>query len=434
MQANHPFLIDAGQLRVGLYIHLDVGWMDHPFASSNFKITTPIQIDKIKQAGFKKLRYDPKRSDCEPLHEAELEAESETTPEVVVTPDTEVVSEPITQLTVAQRLAQLHNAIDEAEMRFIDAGNAVRESTKNILVSPKTCIEQTVKLVNDIIETSLTEGDIAIHALNGNRSSDEHYLHPLNVTVLSLMLAKAMGVSVEDSRLLGLAAVFHDIGKIEISSKVLFKKEPLTKQEQSHFEQHSEIGARMAKEVGLPARIGKIILQHHVYEDATGYPQHINPEKIDPLSKIIALVNWYDNLCNPNNINDAKTPYEALALMFAKQRTKFDDTLLKRLIKSLGIYPPGSIIQLTTGVFGVVISVNPNHPMRPYVMLHNPLLHRDKPHIVDLSKETNLSISACVRPNQLPRDAFEYLNPRKRINYFVDSELTAANAALHPEP
>jgi putative nucleotidyltransferase with HDIG domain len=432
MQANHPFLIDAGQLRVGLYIHLDVGWMDHPFASSNFKITNPTQIDKIKQAGFKRLRYDPKRSDCEPLHEDELETESIAAPQEPSIPIVE--SEPIVQLSVTQRLAQLHNAIDEAELRFINAGNAVRESTKNILITPKTCIEQTVKLVNDIIETSLTEGDIAIHALNGNRSSDEHYLHPLNVTVLSLMLAKAMGISEEETRLLGLAAVFHDIGKIEISSKILLKQEPLTKQEQSHFEQHSEIGARMAKEVGLPLRIGKIILQHHVYEDTTGYPQHINPEKVDPLSKIIALVNWYDNLCNPNNINDAKTPYEALALMFAKQRTKFDDTLLKRLIKSLGIYPPGSIIQLTTGVYGVVISVNPTHPMRPYVMLHNPLLHREKPHIVDLSKESNLSISACVRPNQLPRDAFEYLNPRKRINYFVDSELSAANAALNPEP
>lgn len=431
MQANHPFLIDAGQLRVGLYIHLDVGWMDHPFASSNFKITNPTQIDKIKQAGFKRLRYDPKRSDCEPLHEDELETESIAAPQEPSIPIVE--SEPIVQLSVTQRLAQLHNAIDEAELRFINAGNAVRESTKNILITPKTCIEQTVKLVNDIIETSLTEGDIAIHALNGNRSSDEHYLHPLNVTVLSLMLAKAMGISEEETRLLGLAAVFHDIGKIEISSKILLKQEPLTKQEQSHFEQHSEIGARMAKEVGLPLRIGKIILQHHVYEDTTGYPQHINPEKVDPLSKIIALVNWYDNLCNPNNINDAKTPYEALALMFAKQRTKFDDTLLKRLIKSLGIYPPGSIIQLTTGVYGVVISVNPTHPMRPYVMLHNPLLHREKPHIVDLSKESNLSISACVRPNQLPRDAFEYLNPRKRINYFVDSELSAANAALNPE-
>ena len=431
MQVNHPFLINAEQLQVGLYIHLDVGWMDHPFASSNFKITNPVQIDKIKQAGFKKLRYDPKRSDCEPLHAVNFNDESteeEDTPTAV--DKTDVAT---SKILVSQRLAQLHHAIDEAELKFINAGNVIRESTKNILVNPKNCIEETVKLVNSIIETSLTEGDMAIHALNGNRSSDDHFLHPLNVTILSLMLAKAMGISEDETRLLGLAAVFHDIGKIEISSKVLLKKEPLTKQEQSHFEQHSEIGARMAKEVGLPARIGKIILQHHVYEDETGYPQHVNPQKVDPLSKIIALVNWYDNLCNPNNINEAKTPYEALAQMFAKQRSKFDDLLIKRLIKSLGIYPPGSIIQLTTGVFGVVISVNPNHPMRPYVMLHNPLLHRDKPHIVDLSKESNLSISACVRPNQLPKDAYEYLNPRKRISYFADSELTAANAALNPE-
>lgn len=422
MQTNRSSLINVSQLRVGLYIHLDVSWMDHPFTLSNFKITHPAQIDSIKKIGLKKLRYDPKRSDCEPLHDEEYIHQSlgtESQSSVELTPPPTMPK----QQAISARLVHLHHAIDEAEMKFIAAGNVIRESTKSILVDPKTSIAQSAAIVNTIMETTLTEGDVAIHALNGNKSSDDHYLHPLNVTVLALMLAKSIGISPDETRILGLSAIFHDIGKIEISSKVLLKKEPLTKQEQAHFEQHSELGARMAKEVGLPARIGKIILQHHVHEDGTGYPSSILAEKTDPLAKIIALVNWYDNLCNPENIKNAKTPYEALSQMFAHQRSKFDEMLLKRFIKLLGIYPPGSVVQLSTGVYAIVITVNPQQTMRPFVMLHNPLMQREQPDILDLSQESNISISACIRPSQLPKEALDYLHPRKRLSYFVDADL-----------
>lgn len=417
---NNQNVIDVSQLRVGLYVHLDLGWMNHPFAMSNFKIKDETQISGIQKTGLKKLRYDPKRSDCEPLPEVQPEYETHDDSR------TESLSERFTEgeFSKVLRLKQLGVAIIEAEKKFIAAGNTVREATKNILIDPKTCIEKTASLVDSLVETTLTEGDIAVHALNGNCSSDNDYVHPLNVAVLAMVLAKSIELSAEDARLLGMAAVFHDIGKIEISSKILLKKEPLTKQEQLHFEQHSEIGARMAREVGLPARIGKVILQHHVHEDGSGYPKQITADKIDPIARIIALVNWYDNLCNPNDIAQAKTPYEALAQIYAHHRSKFDDMLVNRLIKSLGIYPPGSIVQLSNGLYGIVISVNPNHPLRPYVLLHDPLMQRESPHIINLSEEQGESITACIRPSKLPIDTLRYLNPRKRVNYFIDSDLS----------
>jgi putative nucleotidyltransferase with HDIG domain len=241
--------------------------------------------------------------------------------------------------------------------------------------------------------------------------------------VLALIMAKSLDMTKEDARLLGMAALFHDIGKAEISDKILLKKDPLTKSEQAHYEQHSEIGARMAQEVGLPVRIGKVILQHHEHADGSGYPKHLRGEQTDRLARLIALVNGYDNLCNPNNFALAKTPYEALAHMYANQRAKYDESLLKRLIKSLGIYPPGSIVQLSTGSYATVISVNPNKPLRPYVMLHDPLTDRHEPQIMDLRKEPSININACLRPNQLPTEVLEYLNPRKRISYFMDADL-----------
>ncbi len=431
MQSNQPHFIEVGQLQVGLYVHLDLGWMDHPFTLSNFKLKDEEQILKIKKIGLKKLRYDPKRSDCEPLPISPAMPASTTTSAVKSDNSTAAKDEaPITP-SKAVRLVQLQKAIDENEKKFITASNITRQITRNIITEPKACIEQATLMINDMVDTALMEGDVAIHALNGNNSSDQNYQHPLNVTVLALMMAKSIEMSKEDVRLLGMAALFHDIGKAEIAEHILTKKEPRTKSEQLHYEQHSEIGARMAKEVGLPVRVGKIILQHHEHADGTGFPNRLNNEQTDPLARLVALANGYDNLCNPNNYVLAKTPYEALAHMYAHQRTKFDESLLKHLIKSLGIYPPGSIVQLSTGVHAIVISANPNKPLRPYVMLHDPLADRKAPRIVDLRQEPNINISACIHANQLPPDVRSYLNPRNKISYFMDTGLSKNEDGLN---
>ncbi len=425
MQSNQPHFIDVGQLQVGLYVHLDLGWMDHPFTLSNFKLKDEEQISKIKKIGLKKLRYDPKRSDCDPLPLTYIEPvatiaqtkEADTISSAISNNETKVID------FKTQRLIQLHHAIDENEKKFIIASDITRQITRNILTEPKASIEQATLMLNDMVDTALMEGDVAIHALNGNNSSDKNYQHPLNVTVLTLMMAKSIEMSREDVRLLGMAAIFHDIGKAEIADNILMKKEPLTKSEQLHYEQHSEIGARMAQEVGLPVRVGKIILQHHEHADGSGYPNRLKAEQTDPLARLVALANGYDNLCNPVNIAFAKTPYEALAHMYAHQRSKFDESLLKHLIKSLGIYPPGSIVQLSTGIHAIVISANPNKPLRPYVMVHDPLTDRQQPRILDLREEPNINISSCLRANQLPAEVLSYLNPRNKISYFIDTNL-----------
>lgn len=429
MHTNEANFIDINQLQVGLYIHLDLGWMDHPFTLSNFKVKDEEQIHKIKSIGLKKLRYDPKRSDCKPLPVDIVETKNAVVKDEVV--EEKIAEQPIAPKTITEvdptpmdpkveRLLQLQNLISENEKKFVVASDITKHVTTHILQDPKECIKQTTQLVNDMVDTALMEGDVAIHALNGNASTDKNYQQALNVTVLSLMMAKSIEMSKEDLRLLGIAAMFHDMGKIEISTSILNKREPLTKSEQTHYEMHSEIGARIAKEVGLPSRIGKIILQHHEHADGSGYPDRLKADEIDPLARLVALANCYDDLCNPLDVKQSKTPYEALAFMYAHQRSKYDETLLKHLIKELGIYPPGSIVLLSTGVHGIIISSNPNKPLRPYVMVHDPLVNRQNPRIIDLRDEPKINILSCLRVNQLPPEVAHYLNPRTKISYFIE--------------
>lgn len=422
--------IDVNQLRVGLYIHLDLGWMDHPFTLSNFKLNDEDQIQKIKKIGLKTLRYDPKRSDCTPLPEVKpklsvvqnnVDETAEAEPVIANIPEEIAPVVDLKQL----RHKQLHHAIDESEKKFVIASDTVKNIQRNIQTSPKACLEQATAVVNGIVNSALSEGDIAIHALNGNRSSDANYQHALNVTVIAMILAKSIQMSKEDAQLLGLSTILHDIGKAKISDKILLKKEKLTHAELVHYQQHSELGAQMIKDLGLPGRMARIVMQHHEFADGTGYPAGLKTEQTDPLARIIVLANNYDKLCNPVNIAEAKTPYESLAYMFAHQRSKFDEHLLKRLIKSLGVYPPGSIVKLSNEQYATVISVNPNHPLKPYVKLLQKAEDTDG-QIVDLRDEKNLNITACLKPAQIPSEVLKHLNPRKKVSYFIDQEHAVA--------
>jgi putative nucleotidyltransferase with HDIG domain len=417
---NATYHIELNQLCVGLYIHLDLGWMDHPFPLSNFKIQDESQVAKIKALNLKKLRYDPARSDCEPLPvSTDINVE-----EIIINAPSEVPAPTFKQ----ERLIQLHRAIDENEKKFLATSEVAREVSRNFLTDPKKSIEQASAIVQEMADIALTEGDVAIHAVNGNRSSDQNYLHSMNVLVLALMMSKTLNISKDHTHILGMSALFHDIGKAKISSKVLLKKEALTKIEQAHYEEHCAIGAQLALDAGLPKHVAKVIFQHHELIDGSGYPKKLTGDKIDPLARLISVVNAYDNFCNPMDVTTAKTPYEALGYLFASQRSKYDEVVLKRMIKTLGIYPPGSIVQLSSGVYAIVISGNVNQPLRPFVMLHDPSADRRAPVIIDLREEPSIHVSICLRPNQLPADILEYLNPRKRVSYFLDADIANAHA------
>ncbi|MFA6041535.1 MAG: DUF3391 domain-containing protein, partial [Methylophilus sp.] len=137
--------VDIEQLRIGLYIHLDLSWMNHPFSRNNFKINDEAQIEKIKQIGLKKLRYDPLRSECEPLS---LEAEKKPDAKL----EEEPLAEPIIIHTAAdvkqERFKQLKHAIDESEKKFISVSDVVKDINANILNTPKATLDQATTLVN----------------------------------------------------------------------------------------------------------------------------------------------------------------------------------------------------------------------------------------------------------------------------------------------
>ncbi len=405
------------QLCVGLYVHLDLGWMDHPFSFSSFKIKNAEQVETIRQLGLTRIRIEPGKSDSKPLPASVGRTEAENPPPAVATQvDAEVIKEKQQRI---EQLSRIRRDIVAVEKEFQQASETVKNISRNIHSRPQEVRQEAEKLVDKMVESMLAKGDVMIHAMSENLG-DDVYFHSLNVTVLSLILAKALGMSEQESKHLGMGAVFHDVGKVEIPHKILMKTEPLTKSEQSFYEMHCEYGLKIASKAGFSKQAAEIVMQHHECIDGSGYPGKLKAEKISPLSKVVSIVNVYDNLCNPISLADALTPHEALSQMFAVKRNKFDPVVLKAFIHCLGVYPPGSVVQLSNEMLGMVLSVNSAKPLKPNVLVYDPDIPKEEAVIVDLEQESDLNISKSLRPGQLPREVYQYLNPRKRVTYYFD--------------
>lgn len=423
--------IAVDQLQVGVYVYLDVGWMHHPFTFNNFKIRDEEQIKVIRGLGLKWVRWDPARSERKPLPRSAAQALPEAPP-----PEADAAAAPETANREAmarkqeriQQLSEHRERLAQVEQAFLSAANVVRNLNKNIFSQPEKTVGDAGKLVGQVVETLLAAPDLAIQVMAEKPGGEDIYLHALNVAVLSMTLAKELGLPAELVQFIGMGAIFHDVGLNEIPTTILNNPGPLTKAEREFREMHCHYGVEIGRKAALPAPVLRIIQQHHELFDGSGYPQKLKGEAIDPLARVVSLINAYDNLCNPPNIAHALTPHEALSSMFAQQRNRFDPRFLQAFIRFMGVYPPGSVVGLSNDALGLVIRVNASRPLRPSIIVYDAGIPKNEAIILDLNEEPDLNITRAIRPAQLPAAVFEYLSPRRRVSYYFDPNASSQAA------
>jgi HD-GYP domain-containing protein (c-di-GMP phosphodiesterase class II) len=237
-----------------------------------------------------------------------------------------------------------------------------------------------------------------------------------------MMLASEMSLDDEIVKQVGMAALFHDLGKIKVPDKILLKIDPLTKPEMELYKLHTQYGVDAAVKAGLPKFVLEAIAYHHEFLDGSGYPKQLKGDAIGQITRIVTIANVYDNLCNHVDPRQSLTPHEALSTMYAHRRAQFDPLAMATLVKSLGVYPPGTLVRLSNEAIGLVMNVNVGKPLRPRVLVYDAEIPKEDAIILDLADETSdIAVSASIRPGNLPKAIFDYLNPRKRVNYYVES-------------
>jgi hypothetical protein len=146
-------------------------------------------------------------------------------------------------------------------------------------------------------------------------------------------------------------------------------------------------------------------------------------------ARIVAIVDRYDKLCNPGSSSLAVTPHQAVAMLFAQGRQRYDTTVLNTFIRMMGVYPAGSLVQLTDERFAMVVGVNSSRPLKPRVLVHNGAALSQAPprgtpptatELLDLEQIPDLGIRRSLAPAKVPPAALHSLDPRPRVAYYFE--------------
>lgn len=413
--------IQKEQLCIGLYIHLDLPWMKHPFLTSSFKIRSEKQLKTLRQLKLAGVRFDPDKSDAKPLPLVKASA-IETQPNENA--DDTLWEEKRKRIKV---LKERRSKLNQTAGRYEKSVESTRKMMEILFSSPEQAVDMADEVIGNMVSDLTTDTEVTMQLVNLKGKNESSYYHSLNVTALSLVLGKKIGLDSERMHLLGLGALFHDLGHQRIPSQILLKKAPLTPAEEAVYQRHTKLGVLMANKIGtLPNEVIAIIGQHHECLDGSGYPNGLKDE-VDILTRIVAIVDHYDELCNHTDPKHSLSPYEAVSQMYGKEKGKYDHKILTAFIANLGVYPPGTVVRLSDQRIASVVTINHKELLKPSVLIYDPEVPKEEALILDLMEE-DLSISESCRRSDLTPTVLNYLNLSEYVTYYFDQVTDSAKS------
>jgi len=422
-------LVEVQFLRLGMFVELDLGWLAHPFPTSSFKITSDKQLQTLQGLGLSRVRWVPSRSDSLVPESNGSSGSAERLSMAAQERELAALQEAQARKARADLVAAQQRSLTVCERRFADSARQYKKTLELVHSNPREAASQAGEMVAGFLRDMLTDGESSIRLLSES-AGDKSAMHPVNVTIVSLLLGKAMGMTPDSLQDLGMAAFLHDIGKLQLPERVRWFEENFSSAEYKLYQDHVAQSAQLGKGMELSRSVLLTIAQHHELADGSGFPSRIKVESMSAGARILALVNRYDNYCNPNRIATALTPHESLSLIFAQMKSRFDTVALSAFIRMMGVYPPGSVVQLIDDRYAIVVSVNSARPLKPRILLHESGVPKSEALVVDLEKMPFLGIRRSLKPSALPPATLDYLAPRQRMTYFFEQ----SESSSEPEP
>ena len=431
--AGKPVRVDVRQLRPGMYVSLGERWLDHSFLFNAFRLSNDAQIAKLRQSGITHVDYWPDRSTAAPLPlpPAGSPAAAPAAPPPVPDAASAARAEAAQAVEVderrrrVERVAARRAALAACEKAYRRSVGAVKSVLSQVFVSPREAGAQAGTLVEEIVTDLLGNQHAIVNLMTDVPTDAGARHHALNVMILSLLLGRAAGLQGEALRLLGLGALLHDIGKVQLPAPVL-RVDPSqrNRHEEAAYRQHVEFGTALCEQLGLsmPAVL-HVVRHHHERMDGSGWPDRLRAEHIPLPTRIVAIANRFDGLCHAPDPRRSMTPSEALAHMYRNEAAAFDKALLARFIKCLGVWPPGTLVLLSNGTTALVTSVEPEDTMRPTVLVGDLSVPRSEAVIVDLREARDVKVERALRPADVDSAMLAYLSPRTAVNYYVGADV-----------
>ncbi len=396
--------IRSRDLRLGMYLtSVGTSWLNHPFWRSSFLITSEAQIRKVLDAQIEMVWIDTSKGlapEATPQHSPANDASpapeehAATTPVAAAAPDGtqdaspgaldfELPSAPPRAAAHAEATVRSAPAIvglpDRVSVRDeADRASAIIErcagAVKTMHADARAGHPPARSVADDVvaeIADSVQRNSAALIGLARLRGKDSYsYMHSMAVSTLMVGLARALGLEESHVRLAGLAGLLADVGKCGVPVEILEKSGPLDERELSIVRTHPSRGAELLRRSpGIEPEVLDVCLHHHERIDGGGYPDGLAGSAISLFAKMAAICDVYDAITSPRAYKDALPPAAALRQMAKMRPGSFDDTVFAAFIKTVGLYPVGTLVQLKTPRLAVVLEQNRPDLSRPKLKL-----------------------------------------------------------------
>jgi putative nucleotidyltransferase with HDIG domain len=352
--------VPIGELRLGMYVHkLGGSWFKHPFLRGSFLLTDPQDLAAIKDCGIDAVWIDAGAEPPPGAPPAAPCAPPDGVPAAAPTTTGCAATHKESALTMAQEVTRAKRICLAARCQITDMFRAARLGKA---IDPGT----TMPLVDEIA-ASVERQPVALLSVARLKTHDDYtYLHSVAVCALMLALARQLRLDPKQTRLAGIGGLMHDLGKAAMPLDVLNKPGKLTDTEFATMKRHPVAGAEMLRVAGADAQVQDIALHHHERVDGTGYPDRLAGEQISLLARMGAICDVYDAVTSQRAYKQAWDPSGAMHQM-AKWEGHFDRHLFNAFVKSVGIYPVGSLVRLASQRLAVVCEPGLESLLKPTV-------------------------------------------------------------------
>ncbi|MEZ8824654.1 HD-GYP domain-containing protein [Vibrio amylolyticus] len=354
------------------------------------RVTSVAAIRQLNDKGVKYVWVDSKLSDkgcvLKPIKHEEVQK-----PEPVVAKEKSTARKP-----------QSRHASQKKAQKLIKEAKGL--ANRLLFHTFEGTLDEIDEWADNMIESVLVDTD-ALRCVSALRSKDEYLLeHSVNVSCLLVTFGKHLGLDKETLKQMAIGGIIHDIGKTKVKDEVLHKPARLTPEEFEHMKLHQVYADEMILEIkGLSQISRDVCLMHHEKLDGNGYPRGLKGDQIPQHARMVCIIDIYDALTADRCYKKGMSSAEAFKIILGLTPNHLDADLVYKFINSIGVYPVGSIVELSDGKVGIVWSSNAAQPLKPEVKCFYSNKYR---HFTDVSfielKSSSLKIVKAVSPSSLP--------------------------------
>lgn len=382
-------------LQVGMYVaKLDRPWIETPFPLQGFYVKDLSDIDMLRRY-CRQVTVDEARSRTavDPVRHAvgsvkpNPGAAVPTDKAAAVAATPQRVRRPVYAATVS--MPQEVVASKQLHGHF---STAVSSIYRGLAEGRSFDVQATQEITSQVVDSVIRNPDAMVW-LSRVRNKDAYsYHHALRCAVWGTVLGRHLGISRQALENLAFGLTFMDIGKARLPATLLNKNGLLTSAERNELRRHVEYSLDILAGVsGIPSQVMQMVAEHHERFDGSGYPNHLMGKSISPLGKMAGLIDTYDAMTSDRPYAKALTSVEAVSRLYDLRNREFQAQLVEEFIQAIGVYPTGTLVQLTSQEIGVVTAQNPERRLRPKLLV---LLDADKkplvrPQYVDMQKVTH---------------------------------------------